>query len=133
MTATVVFEDELGSIINYPEGGYLEVRWYDGSSALTGETFNRRQEVIAAMIEQTGQPNLLIDAVQFGMNGSDLDVEWRDANTIPRMNAAGVKKQALIVPAGFPPIGMDPAPEGPATFPTAYFATRADAKAWLAS
>ena len=53
---------------------------------------------------------MLIDAVQFGMNAEDMDVEWRDANTIPRMNAAGVKKQALIVPASFPPIGAPASP-----------------------
>jgi len=76
---------------------------------------------------------MLIDAVQFAMNAEDMDVAWRDANTIPRMNAADIKKQALIVPAGFPPIGALPAPEGPAEFPTAYFATRAEARAWLKS
>ncbi|MGH1347733.1 MAG: hypothetical protein ACRBN8_39630 [Nannocystales bacterium] len=133
MKATIVYEDHQGSLIDDPTADDLEVRWYDGSSQLTGESFNRRQEVIADFVETCGRSGILIDAVQFGMNAQELDVQWRDANTIPRLNAAGVKKQALVVPAGFPPIGAPPAPEGPADFPTAYFATRAEARAWLAS
>lgn len=133
MNATVVFEDHQGSLIDYPDDDYVEVRWYDGSSELTGQTFNQRQDVIANVVETCGRSNILIDAVQFGMRAEDLDVQWRDANTIPRLNAAGVKKQALVVPAGAPPIGASPAPEGPADFPTAYFATRAEARAWLSS
>lgn len=61
-----------------------------------------------------------------------MDIDWRDTDSIPRLNAAGVKKIALIMPAGFPLIGAPPAPEGPADFPTAFFATRAEARAWLA-
>ena len=133
MTPTVVFEDRQGSLIDYPDDDYLEIRWYDASSELTGQSFNERQEVIAEVVEKCGRSSILIDAVQFDMSAQDLDVQWRDANTIPRFNAAGVKKQALVVPAGFPPIGAPPAPEGPADFPTAYFATRAEARAWLST
>ena len=67
------------------------------------------------------------------MNAEDLDVEFRDTQVTPRLNAAGLEKIALIVPADFPPIGAPPAPEGPADFPTAFFATRVEARAWLAS
>ena len=123
MNARILHEDNYGSLIDHPDDDLLEVRWYDATSTFTGQTFNERQTVIADVVE----------AVQFGMNAEEMDVEWRDANTIPRMNAAGVKKQALIVPAGFPPIGAPPAPEGPADYPTAYFATRAEAQAWLSS
>jgi hypothetical protein len=133
MTPTVVHEDQQGSIIDYPDDDYIEIRWYDASRDFTGDTFNRRQDVIARIVEQSGRSRMLIDAVQFGMNAEDMDVAWRDANTIPRFSAAGVEKQALVVPAGFPPIGAPPAPEGPANFPTAYFATRAAARAWLSS
>ena len=133
MAPTVVHEDEQGSMIDYPDDDYVEIRWYDASSEFTADTFNRRQEVIAGVVEQSGRSRILIDAVQFGMNAQDMDMGWRDTNTIPRINAAGVKKQALIVPAGFPPIGAPPAPEGPADYPTAYFATRAEARAWLSS
>ena len=60
-----------------------------------------------------------------------MDANWRDANIIPRYNAAGVTKFAFLMPEGMPAIGAPPAPEGPAEFPTAYFGRRADAVEWL--
>ena len=133
MTANLIHEDIYGSVIDYPDNGYLETRWYDGSSAFTTESFNDRCVLFADLVEQSGRTKVLIDAVQFGMNAQDLDVEFRDTKVTPRLNAAGLEKIALIVPADFPPIGAPPAPEGPADFPTAFFATRSEARAWLAS
>jgi hypothetical protein len=65
------------------------------------------------------------------MDPAGLDMGWRDEQIIPRYNAAGVKKFAFLMPAAMPAIGADPAPEGPADFPTAYFAERTQAQAWL--
>ena len=65
------------------------------------------------------------------MDMSLMNPGWRDQNIIPRYNAAGLAKFAFIMPKGMPAIGAVPAPEGPADFPTAYFASRADALAWL--
>ena len=61
------------------------------------------------------------------------DMEWRDANIVPRYNAVGAKKFAFVMPAGMPLIGNDPEAEGPAAYPTGYFGTREDALGWLAS
>ncbi|MEM8905784.1 MAG: hypothetical protein AAGA17_11140 [Actinomycetota bacterium] len=133
MHAHLVHEDVYGSIIDHPDDDYLEVRWYDASLSFTGETFNRRCDLFADIVERSGRTTVLIDAVQFGMPASELDVEWRDSEVTPRLNAAGVEKIALIVPADFPPVGAPPAPEGPADFPTAFFASRAAARGWLAS
>ena len=61
---------------------------------------------------------------------------WRDKEIISRYNAGGVTKFAFItgerVP--FPTVesGADPAPDGPATFPTGWFASRDRAYQWLA-
>ena len=131
MTAHLVHEDTYGSVIDYPDDDYLETRWYDGSAALTGSTFNDRCMLFADLVERSGRTKVLIDAVQFGMNAADLDVDFRDGMVTPRLNAAGLEKIALVVPADFPPVGMSPAPEGPADFPTAFFAARAEARAWL--
>jgi hypothetical protein len=62
-----------------------------------------------------------------------MDGGWRDANIIPRYNAAGVRRFAFVMPAGMPAIGAAPAPEGPGDFPTGYFGRREDAIAWLAA
>ena len=133
MTPTILHESNKGSMIDYPGDNYLEIRYYDASSDFIGETFNQWGDVIDSVIEQTGHSQVLIDAVQFAMNPEDMDHDYRDTITIPRLNAAGVKKMALIMPPGFPGIGMPPAPEGPADFPTAFFATRAEARTWLSS
>lgn len=133
MKPTVVHEDDYGSMIDYPDDDYLEVRWYDGSSALTTETFSQRQAVIAGVVEQCGRSGMLVDTLQLVMNPGEIDDDWRDANVTPRFNAAGVEKLALLVPAAVPLVGATPMHQGPAEYPTAFFATRADARAWLQS
>lgn len=73
----------------------------------------------------------MVDAVQFRMDMARMSMGWRDEHIIPRYNAAGLRKFAFVMPAGMPAIGSEPAPEGPADFPTGYFAGRADALSWL--
>ncbi|MEM9039879.1 MAG: hypothetical protein AAGD33_08285 [Actinomycetota bacterium] len=131
MNAHLLHEDTYGSVIEYADDGYLETRWYDGSDSFTTQSFNDRCVLFADLVERSGHTKVLIDAVQFGMNAEDLDVEFRDTQVTPRLNAAGLQKIALVVPADFPPVGLPPAPEGPADFPTAFFATRAAARDWL--
>ena len=40
MKAAVVYEDKQGSMIDYPDDDYVEIRWYDASSEFTTDTFN---------------------------------------------------------------------------------------------
>jgi hypothetical protein len=67
------------------------------------------------------------------MSPAKMDGPWRDANIIPRYNAAGVAKFAFHMPDGMPMIGEPPTPEAPGRFPTGYFGRRQDALDWLAS
>ena len=133
MNPTVVYEDDYGSMIDYPDNDYLEVRWYDGSSVLTTETFSQRQAVIADVVEQCGRSGMLVDTLQLVMDPGEIDDDWRDANVTPRFNAAGVRKLALLVPAAVPLVGAAPMHQGPAEYPTAFFASRTDARSWLES
>src|SRR5262249_4570801 len=61
---------------------------------------------------------------------------WRDKEIIPHYNAGGPAKFAFITGEGvpFPTVesGADPAPDGPATFPTGWFNSRDRAYQWLA-
>jgi hypothetical protein len=133
MAGTVVYEDEWGAMLDYPEDDYVEIRWYDATEAMSKEMFQRWLEGFAGGVEQCGRSGILVDGVQFRMDPANMDAEWRDANIVPRYNAAGVKKFAFLMPAGMPAIGAEPAYEGPAAYPTAYFGTRAGARTWLAS
>lgn len=131
MTATIVYNDSHGAMIDWPDDDYVEIRWYDATKDITAQQFNEWLAGFAGGVETAKRSGVLVDAVQFQMDMSIMDMEYRDANIIPRYNVAGVKKFAFLMPAGMPAIGAPPAPEGPADFPTAFFGTRADALAWL--
>lgn len=132
MASRIVREDRWGEIIDRPDADMVELRWFDTTRDLDGDTFKRWLEGFAAAVEEAGRSGVLTDAIVFGMASDQMDGEWRDANIIPRYNRAGVKRFAFLMPAGMPAIGAPSAPEGPADFPTAYFATRQDALIWLA-
>lgn len=132
MSATVVYNDDFGSIIDWADDDFVEIRWYDTTKAMTAEKFNDWLDAFAGEVERAGRAGVLVDAVQFRMDMSVMDMAYRDANIIPRYNAAGVKTFAFLMPAGMPAVGSPPAPEGPADFPTAYFDSRPDALGWLA-
>jgi hypothetical protein len=126
-----LYSDTWGDIFDRPQDGCVEIRWHDTTSRLTKNAFHGFLEIFAGHVEACGRPCCLIDAVRFKMAMSEMDGAWRDANIIPRYNAAGVAKFAFLMPDGMPAIGADPAPEGPARYPTAYFGTRDEALAWL--
>jgi len=100
---------------------------------MSGDNFNGFLETFAGCVEAAGRTTCLIDANQFKMDFEKMSTGWRDANIIPRYNAAGVKKFAFVVPAGAPPTLNPLAPEGPAKFPTGYFSDRVDTLGWLNS
>ncbi len=128
---TALHGDKWGDIIDRPGDGCVEIRWHDTTADLTRDGFHAFLETFAGHVKDCGRPGCLIDAVRFKMDMAQMDGAWRDANIIPRYNAAGVRKFAFIMPDGMPAIGAEPAPEGPASFPTAYFGARAAALEWL--
>lgn len=132
MSATQLFEDRWGAIIDRPDDDHLEIRWFDATADFTTEEFNDWLGVFADHVEQRGRRHVLVDATSFGLHPSKFDMEWRDAHVIPRYNRVGVRKFAFLMPEGMPAIGAPPSPEGPADFPTAYFGRREDALRWLA-
>jgi hypothetical protein len=66
------------------------------------------------------------------MDHAKMDEPWRQANVVPRYNAAGVKKFAFQMPEGMPLIGSEPQVYGIDAYLTGYFARRQDALDWLA-
>ena len=130
---TVNYSDKWGECLIRPAEGCSEIRWFDTTSGMDGDDFNAFLSEFASTVEVSGLSGALVDAVQFAMDMSKMTLGWRDENIIPRYNAAGLKKFAFVMPEGMPAIGAPPASEGPAQFPTAYFATRVDALSWLAA
>ncbi len=80
--------------------------------------------------EKARPSGLLIDATEFGHRFGEGVMAWRDAHIIPRYGAAGVRRFAFQMPAGFPDAGIEKV-EGPAVFPTKWFVDRKQALDWL--
>lgn len=131
MVNRVVHSDGWGDIIDRPDENCVEIRWFDASRDMSGDDFNEFLSTFAGHVEALNRSGALVDAVQFKMDMSRMSAAWRDEHIIPRYNRAGLKRFAFLVPDGMPAIGKEPAVEGPADFPTAYFERRADALAWL--
>jgi hypothetical protein len=119
-------------VIDWVDDDFVEIRWYDTTKDLSAEQFNDWLTAFAGDVERAGRSGVLVDATQFRMDMAAMDFAFRDANIIPRYNAAGVKRFAFLMPAGMPAVGAPPPPEGPAAFPTGYFDSRPAALAWLA-
>ena len=94
---------------------------------MSKEQFQKWLSIFADQVARAQRQRVLVDATSFRMNPAFMDGAWRDANIIPRYNAAGVTRFAFHMPAGMPMIGKAPAPEGPGRFPTGYFGSREEA------
>jgi len=133
MTAvTHVYEDRWGAIIDHAGAGFVEIRWYDTTSAMSVDEFQQWLTNFATEVERLRRPGILVDATRFLFDPAKTSAEWWYANIVPRYNAAGVKKFAFHMPEGMPEVGSPPEIQEPAAFLTAYFARRRDALDWLA-
>ena len=126
-----VYEDEYGEIIDRPSSDLVELRWFDSTSAMSKDQFQSWLSTFADHVGRLHRPRVLVDGTNFRMNPAFMDGDWRDANIIPRYNAAGVTAFAFHMPAAMSMVGEPPAPEGPGRFPTGYFGSREEALAWL--
>ncbi len=129
--ARVLYDDQWGQILSYPAEKTAEIRWYDTTAELGSDQFNAFLATFADLVLSTRPSRILVDATGFKMDPAAMDMAWRNANIIPKYNQAGFRRFAFHVPAGMPGVGTPPAPDGPADFPTGWFASRRDAMAWL--
>jgi len=118
-----------------PDHQAVELRWHSGTTPMSESDFRGGLEQLAGLLERERVPNVLIDVTDFRHRPSDDFSAWRDANIIPRYNAAGVRKFAFLMPAESQHTvenGIQPAVEAPGTFPTGYFASRERVYSWFA-
>jgi hypothetical protein len=128
--ATTLVGNEWGVILRHEGQGLLELRWSPSTARMTDGGFMATLCLFAWEAEKARPTRLLIDATQFRHPFGPGVLEWRDAHIIPRYGAAGVRKFAFHVPAGFPKAGAEET-EGPAIFPTRWFVDREAALEWL--
>jgi hypothetical protein len=129
--ATHVYEDRFGAIIDRAASGYVELRWYDTTEEMSKAQFQDWLTGFADEVERRRRPGVLVDGTRFLMDRGHMDNGWRDEQIIPRYNVGGVQRFAFHMPEGMPAVGAPPMAEGPATFPTGYFARRQHALDWL--
>jgi hypothetical protein len=119
-------------ILHHASDGLLEQRWLPGQ--MTDGAFKASLALLALEGERLRPSAILIDATQFRHQPGPGVMEWRNDCIIPRYGSAGVRKFALLAPAGFPntiEAGGKEAIDGPAIFPTAWFSGRSRAIEWL--
>jgi hypothetical protein len=127
----ILYEDRWGEVIDRPAADLVELRWFDTTKEMTAEQFQDWLSLYADHVEGCHRYGALVDSTVFLMDRANLSPVWRDANIIPRYNAAGVRKFAYLMPPGMPAIELPPKTEPPGEFPTGYFGRRQDALDWL--
>ena len=136
MIDNVVASDQWGQLIFYDEWNTLELKWLSTSSDATEAQARGTMALFAAETEKRKPSALIVDATEFQHRWADDMMAWRDKEIIPHYNAGGPAKFAFITGEGVPfrtvESGAEPAPDGPATFPTGWFISRDRAYQWLA-
>src|SRR5262249_37724896 len=129
---TEIARNTWGAILHHADDGILELRWLPAT--MTNNAFKATLALFASEAEKLRPSFLLIDATEFRHSFAPGVMEWRNDAIIPRYGAAGVKKFAFHVGAGAPgnmESGASEVIDGPAIFPTAWFAERRNALIWL--
>ena len=121
-------QNEWGVIVEHKD--LVELRWLPTTSTMTDGGFMATLCLFAWEAEKARPKALFIDATEFTHTFGPGVMEWRDAHIIPRYGAAGTRRFAFLMPAGFTRAGAE-AVEGPAVFPTKWFIDRQEALAWL--
>src|SRR6516164_10582269 len=125
--AVELYRDEFATYTHDDQRAVIEQRWSSATKSMSEQQFRDGVARLAHFLEQTRTPNALVDITEMGYSPSTEFEPWRQANIIPRYNAAGVRKFGFLLPAGAPgsvESGKEPAIEGVAKFPTGYFLSR---------
>src|SRR5579864_8465073 len=133
---TEIASTDYGVIISHDEPDALELKWLPTTKDATESQARGTIALFAAETEKLRPRFLIVDTTEFAHRWAEDMMAWRDKEIIPHYNAGGVTKFAFIAGDGFPfptvESGAEPAPDGPATFPTGWFASRDRAYQWLA-
>ena len=111
--------NEWGAISYYPQWDTLELRWDASTRSMTDNGFRATLQMLADQGLKVRPKYMIVDSMEFFHQLGEGTLAWRDEHIVPLYNDAGVEK------------GAEPAPDGPAAFPTGWFETRERMYAWL--
>src|ERR1700694_1148068 len=123
---TVVETNTWAELLWHEHWKTLELKWLTSSDDMTDEQVKETLQLFADSGEKLRPTYMMINALDFHRGFTDEINVWRTANIIPAYNRAGVKRFALVPPAGYPATvesGAAPAAEPGADFITGWFAT----------
>ena len=108
----------------------VRLTWLAGTAGMTDQDFKETLETFAESALQHSARRLIIDVREFKHRPSPEIAAWRDEVVVPKYNRAGVKKIAWVWPGNAP--SNHPANEIE-KFENCFFATEAEALAWLST
>ena len=108
----------------------VRLTWLAGTAGMTDQDFKETLETFAESALQHSARRLIIDVREFKHRPSPEIAAWRDEVVVPKYNRAGVKKIAWVWPGNAP--SNQPANEKE-KFENRFFATEAEALAWLST
>ncbi len=126
--------NEWGTITHYPAWNTLELKWSEKTRSMSDDGFRQTLQILADQGLKVRPRFMIIDATEFYHSVGEGVLAWRDEHIVPLYNQAGVEKFAFLAPADMPGTvekGGEPKPDGPASFPTAWFETKERMYAWL--
>ena len=127
---------EWGTITYHPQWNTLELTWNPNTQSMGDDGFRQTLHLLADQGLKVRPRFMIVDSAQFFHTPAEGTMAWRDEHIVPLYNEAGVQKFAFLVTPAMPGTvekGAQPAPDGPAAFPTAWFETRDRIYAWLTS
>jgi len=123
-----------GTISYYPQWNTLELKWNPSTRDMTEDGFKRTLQLLADHGVKVRPAYMIVDSTEFYYSIGDGILAWRNEHIVPLYNEAGVQKFAFLVTDTMPGTvekGGQPAPDGPASFPTGWFETQERMYAWL--
>ena len=131
-----VASNQWGTITYDAQWKTMELKWEQTTRSMSDEGFRQTLQLLADEGLELRPDYVIIDATEFFHSVADSTFDWRNEHIIPLYNQAGFKKFAFLVTEQAPSTvekGAEPAPDGPADFPTAWFESRDRLYAWLTS
>jgi hypothetical protein len=127
---------EWGTITYHPQWHTLELKWSPETRSMGDDGFKKTLQLLADQGLQVRPRYMIIDATEFFHTVGEGTLAWRDEHIVPLYNQAGVEKFAFLATDRAPGTvekGGQPAPDGPASFPTGWFETKERMYTWLSS
>jgi len=124
----MIYGAPMYSISYHKPERFVRLKWLAGTEGMTDQDFKETLEAFAESALQHRAQRLIIDVREFKHRPSAEVLAWRDDVTVSKYNRAGVNMVAWVWPGNTP--SNKPTSKND-KFENRYFATEAEALAWV--